>query len=363
MQTPIPASPSPAAVADFAERLLEMINAGSLALMISIGHRTGLFDVLAERPPTSVEALAEAAKLAPRYVREWLGAMVVGRIVEHDPEAGTYTLPDAHAASLCHKAGAANMAVFTQYIGLLGGVEDEIVACFHHGGGVPYSRYPRFHEVMAEDSAQTVLPVLESEILALVPGLVDRLRLGIEVLDVGCGRGRALMLLAERFPRSRFRGVEISREAVAWARAEAEARGLDNLELELADAAELGEDHRGRYALITAFDAIHDQRDPAGVLAAIAAALAPGGVYLMQDIATSSHHHGDLDHPLGPMLYTVSCMHCMSVSLAQGGPGLGATWGRELAERMLGEAGFTRVEVHQLEHDLQNDYYVAVLGA
>lgn len=346
----------------FSERLLGLINGGALALMISIGHRTGLFDTLAERPPTTCAELARAAGLHPRYVREWLGAMVVGGIVEHQvgitADEGTYTLPDAHAASLCRQAGAANMAVFTQYIGLLGGVEDDIVDCFRRGGGVPYSKYPRFHEVMAEDSGQSVLPVLESEILPLIPGLIDRLRLGIEVLDLGCGRGRALMLLAERFPRSRFRGVDASTEAIAWAREQADARGLDNLEFEVADAAVLGEEHVGQYDLITTFDAIHDQRDPAAVLSNIAGALAPGGTYLMQEIATTGHHHRDIGHPLGPTLYTISCMHCMSVSLAEGGAGLGATWGRELAMRMLGEAGLRAVETHQLEHDLQNEYYV-----
>lgn len=346
----------------FSERLLGLINGGALALMISIGHRTGLFDALAERSPTTCDELARAAGLHPRYVREWLGAMVVGGIVEHQvgitSPLGTYTLPDTHAASLCRKAGDANMAVFTQYIGLLGSVEDDIVDCFHRGGGVPYSKYPRFQEVMAEDSGQSVLPVLESEILPLVPGLVDRLRLGIEVLDLGCGRGCALMLLAQRYPRSRFRGIDASVEAIAWAREQAEARGLDNLEFEVADAAMIGAQSVGQYDLITTFDAIHDQRDPAMVLANITSALAPGGTYLMQEIATSGHHHSDIGHPLGPTLYTISCMHCMSVSLAEGGAGLGATWGREMALRMLGEAGLRAVEVHQLEHDLQNEYYV-----
>jgi 2-polyprenyl-3-methyl-5-hydroxy-6-metoxy-1,4-benzoquinol methylase len=362
MQAPIGMLTTHDDIEGFAERLLELINSGSLALMISIGHRTGLFDTLAERPPTTAAELAAAAGLDARYVREWLGAMVVGGIVEHQmgatPELGTYTLPDAHAASLCRKAGAANMAVFTQYIGLLGSVEDDIVECFRNGGGVPYSRYPRFHEVMAEDSGQSVLPVLESEILRLIPGLVDRLRLGIEVLDLGCGRGRALMLLAERFPRSRFRGVDCSAEAIAWAREQAHALGLMNLEFEVADAAALGDEHVGRYDLITTFDAIHDQRDPAAVLANIAAALAPGGTYLMQEIATTGSHHRDIGHPLGPTLYTISCMHCMSVSLAEGGAGLGAAWGQEMALRMLYEAGLHAVDVHQLEHDLQNEYYV-----
>jgi SAM-dependent methyltransferase len=363
MLAPVEYLPPHGAVEAFAERLVELLNAGSLTLMISIGHRTGLFDVLAELPPVSAAQLAEAAKLDERYVHEWLGAMVVGGIVEHDGIAGTYALPVAHAAALCRKAEADNLAVFAQYLAVLGRVEDEIVECFRVGGGVPYSSYPRFQAVMAEDSGQAVVPALESMILPLIPGLIDRLRLGIEVLDVGCGRARALLHLAQRFPRSRFRGVDICPEALAWARKQARARELANLEFELRDAAELGPEHRGRYDLITSFDAIHDQRDPAAVLAAIASSLAPDGAYLMQDIATSGCHCGDVGHPLGPLLYTISCMHCVPVSLAQGGPGLGATWGRERAGAMLATAGFDSVVVHQLEHDLQNDYYVCRRGA
>lgn len=108
-----------------------------------------------------------------------------------------------------------------------------------------------------------------------------------------------------------------------------------------------------------AFDAVHDQAEPAAVLAGIAGVLRPDGVYLMQDIAGSSHLHNNVDHPLGPFLYTISCMHRMTVSLAQNGEGLGAMWGEEKAKEMLGEAGFGELEVRRLPHDLQNSYYVA----
>jgi hypothetical protein len=120
-------------------------------------------------------------------VREWLGAMVVGGIVEHDSENATYCLPQEHAAFLTRAASPDNIAAFAYYIPLLGSVEDGIVESFKHGGRVPYSAFPRFHEVMAEDSGQTVLPALKDHILPLVPGLTERLEKGIDVLDVGCG--------------------------------------------------------------------------------------------------------------------------------------------------------------------------------
>src|SRR5262249_41550909 len=105
-------------------------------------------------------------------------------------------------------------------------------------------------------------------------------------------------------------------------------------------------------------DAVHDQARPMALLRGIRRSLAEDGVYLAQDIKGSTHHHLNLDHPFGPLLYTISCLHCMTVSLAQGGEGLGAMWGRETAERYFRAAGFGPVEVQELEHDPQTYYYV-----
>lgn len=131
----------------FADHLIDMINSGAMTLMISIGHRTGLFDTMAGMAPATSGQIAKAAKLHERYVREWLGAMTVGNIVAHDPDTETYHLPAEHAASLCRNSPTDNVAVFAQYIPLLGSVEDDIVHCFRHGGGVPYERFGRFHEI------------------------------------------------------------------------------------------------------------------------------------------------------------------------------------------------------------------------
>lgn len=178
----------------FSGQLLTALNHGALCLMTSVGHRTGLFDVMSRLPPATSAEVAQQAGLDERYVREWLGAMTTARVVEVDPATLRFSLPAEHAAYLTRSAAADNMAVFAQYIALLGGVEDDIVRCFETGGGVPYSRFPRFHEVMAED--QSVLSALESHILPLVPGLAGRLAAGIRALDVGCGRGRVLNRLA-----------------------------------------------------------------------------------------------------------------------------------------------------------------------
>jgi 2-polyprenyl-3-methyl-5-hydroxy-6-metoxy-1,4-benzoquinol methylase len=340
----------------FGEKMVGVLNQGALALMLSIGHRTGLFDTMnGAARMTSVE-LAKQAGLNERYVREWLGAMVTGGVVVYDPGDQTYRLPPEHAACLTRAAGSDNIAVTMQYLAVLGGVEDQVVECFKHGGGVPYSAYPRFHEVMAEESAGTTIAGMMDHILPMAPGLMERLRAGIDVLDVGCGSGRAINFLAQQFPKSRFTGYDFSEEAISRAWLGAEQMGLENVNFELRDVSQFDSD--ARFDLITAFDAIHDQTQPQQVLCNIHAALRPGGTFLMQDIRASSCVHHNMDSAIAPFVYTISCMHCMTVSLAGGGEGLGAAWGKELALEYLQRAGFSNVEVKELPHDIQNYYYV-----
>jgi len=343
----------------FATNLLAVFNHAALCLMISVGHRTGLFDAMRGLPAATSQEIATKAGLNERYVREWLGAMVTGGVVVIEPATNKFVLPDEHAAFLTRPAGADNFAVFAQYIPLLGSVEDDIVECFQKGGGVPYAKFPRFHEVMAEDSGQSVLSALETHILRLVPGLTDRLRAGIQMLDVGCGRGRIMSRLAEMFPQSRFTGIDLSTEAILFAWKEASEKKLRNVEFIVANLSDFDEKaEREAFDFITTFDAVHDQAKPLNVLKGIHRALKPDGIYLMQDIKGSSQVHKNIEHPLGTLLYTVSCMHCMTVSLAQGGEGVGAMWGEEKTREYLHKAGFRSVEKHELAHDIQNNWYV-----
>jgi 2-polyprenyl-3-methyl-5-hydroxy-6-metoxy-1,4-benzoquinol methylase len=343
----------------FAGEILAALNHGALCLMISIGHRTGLFDAMSELPPSTADVIAKQAGLNERYVREWLGAMATGRVVDVHPSTGEYHLPAEHAACLTRASAADNMAVFSQYVAVMGCVEDDIVECFFKGGGVPYEKFHRFHAVMAEDSGQSVLSTLESHVLPLLPGLTDRLAAGIRVLDVGCGSGRIMNRLAGLYPNSRFTGIDLSPEAIGKARNEALQKGLRNIEFIVRDLTGFDATAKpGEFDLITTFDAVHDQARPLDVLKGIHRALKADGWYLMQDIRGSSHVHKNLDHPIGTFLYAVSTMHCMTVSLAQGGEGLGAMWGEEKTREHLAEAGFSHVQTNRLAHDIQNNWYV-----
>ncbi len=340
----------------FAEKMLSILNHGALNLMISIGYRTGLLDEMSKLHPSTSHRIAEASNLNERYVREWLGAMVTGDIIDYDPENKTYSLPKEHAVWLTREAVPNNIAVTAQWLAVLGSVEDKIVDCFKEGGGVPYEAFERFHEVMSDESHQTVIVPLIDQTLPLIPGIKEKLEEGIEVLDVGCGSGFALVHMAKEFPKSKFTGYDISQEAVSRGNTLAEVQGLSNVNLIAKDVAQI--DDIEKFDLITTFDAVHDQADPDTVLSNINRALKDDGVYLMQDIAGSSHVHNNLDHPLAPLLYTTSCMHCMTVSLSQNGKGLGAMWGKELATEMLEAAGFSQVDIKEQEHDPINYYYI-----
>ncbi len=310
----------------FAGRMTDILNSSALALMISIGHQTGLFDTMSNLPPSTSQQIAQAADLNERYVREWLASMTTGCVVNHDPAAGTYRLPAEHASFLTRAAGINNLASSTQTIGMLAMVEEGIVGSFKRGGGV-------------------------------IPATVQALKQGIDVLDVGCGQGHAINLMAKTFPNSRFRGYDFSKQGIEAAWAEAQATRLSNVYFEARDVAAI--DESNTYQFITAFDAIHDQAKPQAVLNQISAALQPSGTFLMVDVKGSSHVHENMDHPLATYFYTVSTMHCMTVSLALNGAGLGTMWGRQKAVAMLNEAGFQNVEIKEVDGDIVNYYYVA----
>jgi SAM-dependent methyltransferase len=344
-------------VEEFAGRMVGVVNDALLALSISIGHQTGLFDAMSTLPPATSTEIAAAAGLQERYVREVLGALVTGGVVAYDAASCSYALPAEHAAVLTRAAGVDNLAGLMQFAGMLGAVEQDVIRCFREGGGVPYSRFPTFQRQLGEFTRDQVDATLLDGTLPLVPGLRNRLEAGIDVADVGCGQGYVTNFLARAFPASRFVGFDLSEEGIAAARAQAEEWGLANSRFEVCDVSDLGV--TAGFDLVTTFDAVHDQKDPDRVLAGIATALRDDGVYLCVDVAASSRLEENLEHPLGPAMYTISTMHCMTVSLALDGAGLGAMWGEQTATAMLHEAGFTDVAKHTVDGDFLNVYYVA----
>ena len=340
----------------FQKRMVQVREDAALSLLLGIGDELGLLEALARTSPTTHEDLAAETDVDPRYLLEWLNGIVVGGVATHDPISGRYSLPAEHAAAIT-PGGPVNLARGMKMLTMLAGVEPELREKFRDGGGLTYDRFPRFHELMAADATAVHDAGLLDLVVPVVPGLHGQLTAGVDVADIGCGSGHAINLLARAYPASRFVGYDMGAEAIAAARAEAADWGLSNATFEVRDVAALAED--SSYDVVTAFDAIHDQAFPDRVLAGINTALRPGGTFLMVDIKAESAVNDNLELPWATYLYTVSLMHCMTVSLAYDGAGLGTVWGRQTAVRMLEEAGFAEVDVRDIRTDPINAYYVA----
>ena len=328
-------------VQEFARSLFGHYTSGMLTLMVDIGHRTGLFEAAAAGPATSAQ-LAERAGLDERYVREWLGAMATGGIMQYDAGSRTFVLPPEHAVSLTGTTSR-NLAANSRALAMLGKRLAAVAGCFKNGGGVPYSEFrPDFTDYMDASWRLLYDGLLVTGFLPAAKGLPERLTAGLRVADLGCGTGHAVNLMAKEYPRSDFVGYDFADDAIDRARAEAQAMGVANARFGIQDVAQLPAD--ATFDLITSFDAIHDQRDPAAVLRSAATALAPGGIYLVVEPRASSKLEENVGKPFGPWMYGMSVLHCMTVSLAEGGAGLGTAWGEQTARRFLTDAGFTAIE-------------------
>jgi 2-polyprenyl-3-methyl-5-hydroxy-6-metoxy-1,4-benzoquinol methylase len=341
----------------YASRIRRVINSGFTAVMISVGHRTGLFDVMAALPPSTSEQIARAAGLAERYVREWLAALASAHIVQFDARTSTYFLPIEYTAVLSRGAGANNLAPAAQMLASLAEVEDMIVAGFQSGGGVLPDAYDRFNELAAAQKRQTIDESYVDALLDLIPALRLHLDLGAAVLDVGCGDGALLITMARMFPRSRFRGYDISDAAVRRARERVLEAALRNVDFYIRDARELDEPRA--YDLVLALESVHEMGFPRVALRKIARALKRDGVFVMQEIVASSQLARNVEHPFAPMMYALSCLHSVPVALSQEGEALGRMWGSERAEKLLFEAGFRNIRFVSLGGDALTNYAVA----
>ena len=348
----------------FAEKMGDILNYGALNLAMGIGYEVGLFEALSRMDgPASCVEIAAKSGVNERYLREWLGVMVCGEIVEVRADGeGTelFELPQEYVPFLCQSGGNSNLGVYTQEIPLLTDCARQgVLEGMKSGKGIPYECYPKFYDFMEELADAKHRDVLVNSFLpSVMEGeMVQRLKQGISVCDIGCAEGVALEVMAMAFPQSKFTGTDISEESLENARKRVSLNGLTNVTFSLHDAA--GDYVKpDQFDYITAFDSIHDQTRPFKALQNIHKLLKPSGVFSMIDIKASSSIAGNKEHPMGTFLYTVSLMHCMPVGLVDGGIGLGMMWGREKAVDMCLEAGFSRVEVMDIPEDGFNSHYL-----
>ncbi|WP_305788074.1 methyltransferase [Symbioplanes lichenis] len=338
----LPADLDPREAGAFAGRVLGDLGAATGSLLAALGVRLGLFEALAAGPATPGE-LAERAGCAERYVTEWCWGLHSAGYLRHDRGTGRFVLPAEHAAVLAYAGSPFDLSPGYGLLAPMAAMLDEVADAFRSGKGIAADRYPAgLHAAMEAMSAQWIDGLLVDRWLPAVDGLTAALSRGAAVADVGSGNGRALRVLARRFPESRFIGYDLSAPAVDRATAAAAEEGLaDRIRYVTADAADALD---GPADLITMFDVLHDAPDPPRLLAAARAALAPHGALLVLE-SNGAADPEDNAGPAGPILYATSALYCVPTALAVGGPAPG-TLGMPYPEvtRLGGEAGFTRID-------------------
>ncbi|MBI4168477.1 MAG: methyltransferase domain-containing protein [Acidobacteria bacterium] len=351
----VPRDPDPKKTEEFIHKVLGDTSATMTTLLAAIGDRLGLFKDLAAKGPATSAELAARTGINERYAREWQGGMMTAGYLQYDPKSRRFTLPPEHVPALAQEGGPFFFGGVLEMFPPLIGVLDQVTDSFRKGGGVPPSAYgERWWDGMERFTRGWFDNLLTEQWIPAMPDVKTRLEKGAAVADVGCGRGRALIKMAQTYPVSRFAGYDAYLPNVERASANAAAAGVaGRVSFHHLDVVKgLPQQHD----IITTFDVVHDAVDPLGLLRAIRKALRPDGIYVCLDINCSDKLEENAG-PLGALFHGFSVLYCMTTSLAGGGAGLGTVGFHERKVReMCAEAGFKSVRRVPLENPFNNLY-------
>lgn len=328
--------------------------AGDIAAMLSaglayIGDRLDLFATLAEIGPVTSEGLAQAAGCHPRYIREWLEAMAVAGWVAYDRDQAHYWLPAEHIPFLVQEEHPLYLAGLLEATIPLAEEARAVLNCFRRGGGISYAdHHPDMPHALGRFTAPAIHNYLTEVWLAqLLPTVHERLAAGAAVADVCCGTGQSLVEMAKAYPNSSFTGYDSDERAVRQARMRLIYEGLDGqVSVVQAGAEALG---GRRYDFIIAFNMIHESVNPQTVIHDIYDALTGDGSSLLLETRRRSQVEA-LQNAAGHILYALSALYSLPVSLAHGGAGLGVCTGHELLQKLCAQAGFTHFQPLDFKH-------------
>ena len=311
-------------------------------LLLHIGDRLGLYKAMAGAGPVTPSELAARTGTAERYVREWLGNQAAGGYVTYDPADGTFELPAEQAMVVANEDSPVFLPGAFEAIASCYTDHERFADAFRTGAGVGWHEHDgRLFSGVLRFFRPGYAAHLVSGWLPSLDGVVDKLRAGASVADVGCGLGASTIIMAQAFGRSTFLGVDYHEVSITDARkAAAEAGVAQRTRFEVASAAELP---GTGYDLVCLFDCLHDMGDPVGAARRIRQALAPDGTVLLVEPMAGDGLEDNLN-PVGRAYYGLSTVICTPGSLAQDvGLGLGAQAGERRLGEVLREAGFSRV--------------------
>ena len=344
----------PSRLEAFAGRVLDAATDSLELLTMYLGHRLGLYRALRETGPLTAAELAAATGTAERHVREWLEAQAACDIVDADGDR--YSLAPEHAVALLDRDSLAHVVPFVRMLPAFVNVMRPLLEAFRTGGGVPYERYGAEFREAQQDLTRPLYMNLLAEWIAALPHVHSRLLADrpARALDMACGAGIACVELARRYPWAQVDGIDLDEGAIDLARANAREAGVEGrVRFHVRDAERPG--LAGPYDLITSFDSLHHVARPVEVLRQLRSLLAPGGVVLVAE----GHAHG----PFERLNRLVSVVHCLPTALVdQPSAGLGAVVPAATVAELAAAAGFERVEVAPIEHDLLA-FYTLEAGA
>ncbi len=333
--------------------------------MIHLGDKLGLFAALAEAgQPVTTQQLADAVGLDERWVREWAHNQAAARVIDADTTASpeTFSLsPEAIAVLASPDHVAFGMGMFHRFPQTIGALE-HMPESFRSGLGHDYDSHgcegavgieKSFEPWMRHHLIDTVLPALD--------GAVERLERGATVIDIGCGAGGAVLMMAERFPNSTVVGYDISAYALERANDRLAESGVSNARF--VDPRDEPMPADGSCDLVTTFDCIHDMTRPQEMMHSIRQAVADDGIWLLVDIKGRDTFAENVEkNPMAALMYGISVLSCMSSALSEsGGAGLG-TLGlpASKAREMSALAGFSRFAHLDIDHSVNSFYDVRV---
>lgn len=325
----------------FLARALYDLGAAQSAWLVALGDRLGLYKAMAGAGPLTPAQLAERTGASEAYLREWLANQACGGYVEYDPARGAFTLPEEQALALARDDSPACVAGAFRVAAALAGAQEPLAAAFRSGSGVPREAYGgEVGAGMARVSRARYGPDLLRRWLGAMPGMTARLESGGSAADLGCGQGAVVLALARAFPRSRFFGFDADAASIAAARDRAEQAGLGGrVRFEVVSAAGLPE---AGYDLVTSFESLHEMGDPLAVARRVRASLDPGGAWLIVEPFASGRLEDDIG-PWGRLVSSMSALHCLPTSLADGRGALGPRAGAAAIAAVARAAGFGTV--------------------
>ncbi len=322
-----------------------------------VGVQTGLFRSMQGQGTMRMQQVVEASGLQPRYVEEWLKGMVCAGYLDYDPEQATYELPDELAFLLAsddtdHFAG----GMFSMAPALLK-VAPQVAEAFRQGGGVRFDQFgPECVAALDLLNRGNYDHKLVKYWLQALPDVVKKLEGGAAVLDVGCGTGRVVCVLAKAFPHSSFTGIDLDPNSIEQANQAAEENNLTSRVRFISQSVEQLPEEES-FNLITACDCVHDLADPVSTLTSIQRRLKSDGTFFVVEPKAADRLE-DNRHSVGAMFYGYSVFHCMTQSLANGGPGLGTCMGPQQTEALMRDAGFTEFAILDIKSRV-NLFYAA----